>query len=223
MANGTCSVRASVWARSVLPEPVGPEQHDVALGQLHVAVLGVRAQADALVVVVHGHGEGALGRPPGPPRARRGSAYSSCGVGRLGQHGRRVAARPPSGAGACAPPAPPRRAWRAKPASGARGLGVRGPRCAGACGTRRPKSRIMASAHTEMPTRRRCRCRSAPISWPPPGAACLPQKAQAMSCGSPRAGELVASIVDHGSLFVSLLAGASRESARRSDARSTRP
>ena len=39
----------------------GAEEHDVALGQLHVPLFGIRAQADALVVVVHGHRKGALG------------------------------------------------------------------------------------------------------------------------------------------------------------------
>ena len=38
----------------------GTQKHDVALRQLHVTVYGVRAQADALVVVVHRHRQRAL-------------------------------------------------------------------------------------------------------------------------------------------------------------------
>ena len=44
-------MRASVCASSVLPEPVGPEQQDVRLGDLDVVVL--RAMGQPLVVVVH--------------------------------------------------------------------------------------------------------------------------------------------------------------------------
>ncbi len=53
-------MRARVWASSVLPQPVGPEQHDVRLLQLDLGVLGL-GHLDALVVVVDGDREGALG------------------------------------------------------------------------------------------------------------------------------------------------------------------
>ena len=51
MANGTLSMRASVWASSVLPQPVGPMQQDVRLRQLDVVVVG-GAELHPLVVVV---------------------------------------------------------------------------------------------------------------------------------------------------------------------------
>ena len=52
-------MRASVWASSVLPEPVGPIEQDVGLRELDILVLGRVVQA--LVVVVDRHREHALG------------------------------------------------------------------------------------------------------------------------------------------------------------------
>ena len=60
MANGTLRMRANVWASSVLPHPVGPEQQNVALLQLHV--VGTDAGVDTLIVIVHGHRQGFFGR-----------------------------------------------------------------------------------------------------------------------------------------------------------------
>ena len=45
MANGTLSMRASVWASSVLPQPVGPISRMLRLGQLDLV-----AAADAAVL-----------------------------------------------------------------------------------------------------------------------------------------------------------------------------
>ena len=53
-------MRASVWASSVLPQPVGPEQEDVGLLQLDVRV-GRLHHLHALVVVVDRHRQRALG------------------------------------------------------------------------------------------------------------------------------------------------------------------
>ena len=47
MANGTLSIRASVWARWVLPHPVGPMQQDVGLGQLDGSLPEPGAPADS--------------------------------------------------------------------------------------------------------------------------------------------------------------------------------
>ena len=58
MAKGTFRIRARVWAKRVLPEPVGPDQQDVALLQLHILAA---AEEDALIVVVDGHRERHLG------------------------------------------------------------------------------------------------------------------------------------------------------------------
>ena len=52
-------MRASVCASSVLPQPVGPIEQDVRLRQFDVAVL--RRVVQALVMVVHGDREHALG------------------------------------------------------------------------------------------------------------------------------------------------------------------
>jgi hypothetical protein len=51
MVKGTSRMRASVCASSVLPEPVGPDQQDVGLGELDV-VVALRRVVEALVVVV---------------------------------------------------------------------------------------------------------------------------------------------------------------------------
>ena len=53
-------MRASVWASSVLPTPVGPMQQDVGLVELDV-VVPAAGRVDALVVVVDGDGQGPLG------------------------------------------------------------------------------------------------------------------------------------------------------------------
>ncbi len=79
----------------------GAEQHDVALGKLHVALLGLRAQADALVMVVYGHRKGALGilltnhvlgKVGVQLVRRRQAAQHRCRVGRIriGGHSRLV-------------------------------------------------------------------------------------------------------------------------------------
>ena len=64
MVNGTFRSRASVSASSVLPEPGGPDQQDVALGELDLVArahaLGA-AGLQALVMVVDRHREHALG------------------------------------------------------------------------------------------------------------------------------------------------------------------
>ena len=39
----------------------GAQEHDIALGKLHIALFGGSIQADALVVVVHGHRKRSLG------------------------------------------------------------------------------------------------------------------------------------------------------------------
>ena len=52
-------MRASVCASSVLPQPVGPDQQDVGLGELDVVVLG--GVVEPLVVIVHRHRQHALG------------------------------------------------------------------------------------------------------------------------------------------------------------------
>ena len=60
IANGTFSMRASVWARSVLPQPVGPSKQDVRLRELDVGV-AVGAGLHPLVVVVDRDREDLLG------------------------------------------------------------------------------------------------------------------------------------------------------------------
>ena len=54
-------MRARVCANSVLPGAGGADQQDVALGQLHIVLVGLVLVAQALVVVVHRHGQCALG------------------------------------------------------------------------------------------------------------------------------------------------------------------
>jgi len=59
MVNGTWSILARVWARRVLPEPVGPIRRMLAFLQLHVT--GLVAGLDALVVIVDRDREDLLG------------------------------------------------------------------------------------------------------------------------------------------------------------------
>ncbi len=61
MAKGTSSMRASVWAKSVLPQPVGPSSKMLLLAKLDLVIFGTQAQGNALVVIVDGDGERLLG------------------------------------------------------------------------------------------------------------------------------------------------------------------
>ena len=46
MAKGTSSMRASVWAKSVLPQPVGPSSKMLLLAKLDVVIFGIQAQGN---------------------------------------------------------------------------------------------------------------------------------------------------------------------------------
>ena len=60
MANGTLSILASVWASSVLPEPVGPSSRMLDLASSTTVVPAALTGLDPLVVVVDRHREGLL-------------------------------------------------------------------------------------------------------------------------------------------------------------------
>jgi hypothetical protein len=63
MVNGTSSCRARVWARRVLPVPVGPMRRMFDLASSTSSCLRTRLLVlDALVVVVDRHRQFALGR-----------------------------------------------------------------------------------------------------------------------------------------------------------------
>ena len=79
-------MRASVWASSVLPQPVGPISRMFDLASS--TSLAFAAVAQALVVVVHRDRRARAWRGPGRSRSRRGPGGSRLGVGTpsLGLH-----------------------------------------------------------------------------------------------------------------------------------------